>query len=95
MSKKSIETFQPPSQYEETRLRQAVPHVWSGTVLFRKYLVTVEEISEPAGVLAERLTKLWRESDNTHHIQPLKAAAKELGITLNSNDYAKDKNRKK
>ena len=58
------------------------PSSFNGEVSIRKYRVTVELLDEPKEVLAERLLGLWRHCDNHHHVDPLRAEARKLGIEL-------------
>ena len=74
-----METFLPPGPM---LTKQGEPSCWNGMVRARKYRVTVEVIDEPTGVVAGRLQKMWEESDNIHHMDPLKTAAREIGYEL-------------
>lgn len=58
------------------------PSSVNGYVRVRRHRIIVEVIDEPIEVIRERLLKLWRETDNHHHMQPLKVAAKRYGIEL-------------
>lgn len=58
------------------------PRVGNGMVEFRRFRVTVEEVSEPTEVLAARLQQLWDLSDNVNDREPLMYAAAEIGYTL-------------
>ena len=55
--------------------------------------VTVEKIEEPVEVLRERIEKLWRREKNFHHYEPLKQAAAEIGLALDSDDFGRDDKR--
>lgn len=77
-----IETFKPISGYTQRELEWTEPSSFNGMVRVKKYRITVEEIIEPAEVIAERLQKLWDDCDNHHQWRPLKEAAKEIGYTL-------------
>jgi hypothetical protein len=85
---KVYEMFTNPS-YELGRdvVTFANPDCFNGIVRIRQYRVTVELIDEPKEVLADRLRKLWRQSDNYHHRDPLRRAASELGIELDHTDF--------
>lgn len=67
---------------------------FNGIVAVRKYRVTIEEVEEPVEVVAERLRKLWRESDNHHHTHPLLSAAKKIGVELDFREHGRDVERK-
>jgi len=58
------------------------PSCFNGNVSIRKYKVTIETVDEPVDVLAARLQKLWEESDNFHHVGPLKMEAAKIGYEL-------------
>jgi hypothetical protein len=77
-----IETFYDPRGYSLNQFVRDEPNCFNGWVNFRRFRVTVEEIEEPKEVLAERLLKMWRDCDNSHHWEPLKAAAAQIGIGL-------------
>ena len=77
-----IETFCKVGSWELSNMLQKEPSCFNGIVRIKRYRVTVEEIEEPVEVLQARLQKLWEESDNMHHYNPLVLAAKELGIEL-------------
>jgi hypothetical protein len=78
----SIETFRKVSGYELSNLNQSETSVLNGWVRVEKYRVTVERIEEPVEVYAERLQKLWDESNNPHDYSPLQNKAKQLVVTL-------------
>ena len=80
--RRSFETFRRPDAYVESQLTQHEPSCFNGQVSVRRYRVTFEEVEEPGEVLIERVRKLWRETDNFHHWEPLQATARELGIEL-------------
>ena len=75
------------------RMTQSHPSCFNGVVSFKRYRVTVEEIEEPLEVYAERLRKLWRECDNHHHFDPIRGAAKQLGIDLDHAELGVDRKR--
>lgn len=62
--------------------KDQVPHVINGQVFFRRYRTTIEIIDEPREVLAERLQELFDDTDNMHHIGPLREAARSIGVEL-------------
>lgn len=75
-----IETFRKPFMLHN--FRQNEPDCFNGVVAVTKYRITIEEIEEPKEVIAERLQKLWDTSDNHHHWQPIRNAAKQIGYEL-------------
>ena len=91
-----VETFNDPrwemSQIRSHRLR-ADPHCWNGEVSVRRYRITAELIEEPDEVIRERIRKLWRECNNSHHWGPLKAMASMYGMELDYEDCGKDRKR--
>jgi len=89
-----FETFRRLGSFEIGRLTENQPSCFNGNVAIRKYRVTIEEIEEPKEALQGRLLKLWHECDNHHHWQPLKCAAGELGIELNTNEAGKDRKKR-
>ena len=84
---KVIETFKQVGNYwlDNLKFNADKPDCFNGIVSIKRYRVTVELIEEPIGVYQERLQKLWDESDNHHHWQPLKISAKEIGYELKGN----------
>jgi hypothetical protein len=62
------------------------PSAFNGTVRFRRYRVSVDEIDEPDQVLIDRLRKLWAECDNHHNLSPIQQAAAQFGIELKHED---------
>lgn len=76
---KVLETFYDIGDYELNRLKRDSPACFNGIVTFKRYRITVELIDEPDMLYAERLEKLWVESDNHHNYQPLAAAARSIG----------------
>lgn len=81
----SIETFRKIGGYSLTSLMDNKPSCFNGEVCVKRYKVTIEEIKEPDNIIHARLQKLWEESDNFHHYQPLQSAAKEHGCKLVGN----------
>lgn len=80
---KMVETFDPPQNYQLDRMvLRTEPSAFNGIVKFKKYRIIVEEVVEPVEILQERLEKLWVESDNHHHWQPLTQAAISIGYTF-------------
>lgn len=75
-----FETFRKLGNYERGSLQAESPSCFNCIVSIRKYRITVEVIDEPKEVLIERLKHLWDNCDNHHHVGPLKAVGKELGI---------------
>lgn len=75
-------TYGEPSDHQLSRMCHEAPYCFNGWVGVRRWRITVEPISEPHHVLCARLEMLWRTSDNHHDMQPLRAAAKELGYTF-------------
>lgn len=65
------------------------PSCVNATVRFRRYRITVEEVAEPVEVLHERLRQLWYLCDNHHEWDPIREAAKEVGLTLDIKDVGK------
>lgn len=91
-----VETFREIQLYllDEWR-RENEPSCFNCKVNVRKYRITIEEIDEPNDVIAARIKKLWRECDNMHHAQPIKATAAEYGVDLSNEQYGKDRKRSK
>lgn len=79
---KVVETFRHVGDYELDGFRQDEPSCFNGFVEVERYRVTFEKIEEPKEVLAERLQKLWEESDNSHNMSPLQNKAVALCIEL-------------
>lgn len=77
-----FETYRQIGGYERGNIEDTIPSCFNGIVRFRKYKVTIEEIIEPNEVLAERIQKLWDESTNYHHAEPLRRAAISIGYEL-------------
>jgi hypothetical protein len=65
------------------------PSVGNGDVRVVRYRVTVEPIDEPEAV-AGRIRTLWRLCSNHHEWQPLRAAAKRHGVTLDDAERGVD-----
>ncbi len=78
----TIETFRRPAHYERRNLTADAPSCFNGIVSVRKYRITFEEVQESKEVIAERILRLWTESDNGHDRVPLRKAADEIGLTL-------------
>lgn len=90
-----IETYRNPRGYWLNNLVRNEPSCVNSNIQIRRYRVTVTEIEEPKEVLIERLQKLWRTCDNTHHFQPMRYQAKQLGIELSYDDFGKDRKKEK
>lgn len=86
----SFETFRRPGSYEQSNLTQSAPYCFNGLASIRKYRVVIEEIEEPAEVLAARLRELWFACDNIHHIAALRQLAAELGVELAAGERGKN-----
>lgn len=82
LATRAIETFRRFGAYEISNMSQSEPSCFNGDVRVRRYRITVEEITEPDDVIAARIQKLWDESDNHHHYDPLRRAAAEIGYEL-------------
>lgn len=87
MKPEIFETFGEISPFQMAALLQAEPSCFNGMVRVKKYRITIEEVEEPLEVLEARLMKLWTESGNHHHAQPLRNAAAALGIELPYNKF--------
>ncbi len=70
------------------------PDCFNGIVSVRKYRITVEEIPEPVEVIRDRIRMLWRRVSNTHHWDPLREAAKDVGIELDWNERGTDRTKR-
>jgi len=90
----SFETFRDIGTYELMQLKDNEPSAFNGWVRVEKVKITIEPVEESKEVYAERLNKLWRESDNHHHYQPILKKARSMGIELNSEYYGKDRKKK-
>ena len=86
-----FETFRPIDQFGQRGLQSEQPSCFNGRVSIRKYRVVVEVIDEPDEIMIARLRKLWIECDNMHQWQPLRAAAKRLGVELKFSEMRKTK----
>lgn len=75
-----FETFREFDSYSSMNLTQDKPSCFNSMVRVRKYRVTVELIDEPIDVIRARIQKLWDESRNIHHAEPLLKAAKQAGF---------------
>ena len=91
--KHDFETFRPPSDYMLRDLQEAVPACFNSFVRVRKYRVTYELIDEPDEVVADRILKLWRESDNYHDVEPLRKEAAKIGLELDMREFRRDQKR--
>jgi hypothetical protein len=78
----TIETFRDVRGYHLNNLVNSEPSCFNGFVEVVKYRVSVEVVEEPVEVIHARLEKLWRESANWHHHEPLTEAAKKYGYTF-------------
>ncbi len=81
-----LETFRAPGAWGISQFRQDEPSCFNGIVNVRRYRITIEEISEDADAVVARIKKLWKESDNHHHSEPLRRAAAYYGIELERSD---------
>ena len=77
-----IETFNPLESYVVNQLKQDKPSCWKGSVRVRLYRITVERVEESPEVIGQRIQDLWDACDNHHHVSPLRAAAKAIGLEL-------------
>ena len=82
-----IDTFRPFDGYASSQCRQDEPSCFNGIVRVRRWRIVAELVDEPVEVIAERLRKLWRESDNHHHWEPLKRAAASVGVELGADEF--------
>lgn len=89
-----IETFKAPDPHRIRDMTQDEPDVFNGEVSVVLYRITIEKIEEHKDAIYQRLIKLWRESGNIHHIEPLKAEAKRHGLDLPSGNWGKSRKRK-
>lgn len=78
-----FETFREIGAYDVGTLTRDKPSAFNGMVSVVKYRVTVERIEEPVEVIRARIQRLWDECDNHHQWAPLRAAAAQVGLTLN------------
>lgn len=67
-----------------------VPQVGNGRVSVERFRITIEKVDEPPEVIHERIRKLWRTTKNYHHYDPLKRAAAQFGLDLDSKDFGAD-----
>jgi hypothetical protein len=77
-----FETFNDCSPYWLRQLQSDYPSTHNGDVRIRKKRVVIEDIEEPVEVLGARLQDLWDHCSNHHHVDPLRAAANEIGYDL-------------
>lgn len=85
---KVMESFNDPSPCIHVHRE---PFAINEHVAIRRFRITVEPIEEPIEVLVERIRKLWVECDNHHLWLPLMSEAGRLGITLDIDDFGKDR----
>jgi len=78
----TLETFSKINNFVLRQIESNQPSCFNGMVRVRKYRITVEEIVEDDEVIRERIQKLWDNCANHHHWEPLKVAAKEVGLVL-------------
>jgi hypothetical protein len=88
-----VETFSDNLTHVLNGLDGSGPRVWNGVVSVRRYRVTAELIEESDDVIRERLRVLWRTSDSHHHRDPLRAAARRLGLELDTFEHGVDAKR--
>lgn len=62
------------------RRARTEPCCFNGSVYYKRWKVTVEEIEEPQEVIHARLQKLWDENHNIYHYKPLRDAAAKHGL---------------
>lgn len=86
---KVVETFRPPG-WTIDRLRDDQPSAFNGEVRVRRYRITVELIDEPEQVIKDRLVALWRQTNNHHQREPIRAMAASYGLDLLSEDFGAD-----
>lgn len=91
--KVSFETFRNLSGYGISQLKIETPTCFNGKVSIRKYRITIEEVEEPKEALIGRVQQLVSDCDNYHSWTPLMDAAAQLGVTLDTSDFGR--NRKK
>lgn len=89
-AKWSFDTYSASKHRVDTDRCFREPSCFNGMVKVVRYRVTVEQIDEPEAI-AERLRKLWEESDNWHHRFPLERAAKQHGVALDPDAFGKAK----
>lgn len=76
--------------FDSWQLRTSdVPTCFNGDVRVEKYRVTIEKVEEPVEVIHERLRKLWRESDNHHHYEPIRSVARKWGLELDPSEHGR------
>jgi hypothetical protein len=97
ITRQEIETFRNPIGYDLDNLcySNREPSCFNSVVSVRKYRVAAELIEEPIEVIQERIKKLFLESDNRHHYEPLMREAKKYGLELNYEDFGKLRKDKK
>ena len=77
---KDFETFKIPNDFMIRNIEQDKPSCFNGKVSVRRYRIRIEEIDEPIEDIQARLIKLWENTTNHHHRQPLIAEAKKYGL---------------
>ncbi len=82
-----FETFQAPIPYMVMQLEKPQPSCFNGSVCVVKYRITIEKVEEPDEAVAARLVKLWLDSDNSHHMEPLSRVGKEFGVDLHQHKF--------
>lgn len=88
---KVYETFCEIDTFDIGRSTQSEPSCFNGIVRVTRYRVTVEKIEEPREVIEGRLVKLWRSTDNYHHVEPLRRAAARFGVELDRKQFGADR----
>jgi len=88
-----FDTFRALGAWERSNLEHREPSCFNGCVAVRKWRITIEPLDEPREEVCARLQRLWEESDNHHHWNPLKAEAATLGYELAGDFGAKRRKR--
>lgn len=86
-----FETFMEPGPWALNSLESSnAPSCFNGDVRIRRWRVVIEPIEDTPEVIAERLRALWRGTNNHHHRDPLKRAARLAGIELDEAEWGAD-----
>lgn len=75
-------TFRSVESYDVGHMTQREPSCFNGRASIRQYRVTVELVDEPIETIQARIVDLWEQSDNYHHMDPLRTEAQRYGLDL-------------
>lgn len=85
----TFETYRAVSEWSLMQMKHDDPYCFNYDVFVRRHRLTFELIREPDYVVAARVQELWKRCGNHHHNPALRAAARELGLTLKPSEFGK------